>query len=161
MSQNSFFFVCAKGKAICGNTVTHGRSFLNICIQPECLYSLPSSVKLRHLFYNRKEKKCVWSIGGIQRFCLPLWGRSTRNTVTLEGPQLCEVSCISLKPFPGPVPLSLSPRTLPVVTFFQFSKPCLITFVKSLYLSKPNSPGFRHPWSTNNKHYLPQILRIK
>ena len=45
-------------KAMCGSTVTPSSSFLSICIEKRCLYSLPSSVKLRHLLYNGKRKVC-------------------------------------------------------------------------------------------------------
>lgn len=103
-----------------------GSSFPSICIQPRCFYSLPSSVKLRHLFYDgRKKKKCVWSIHFEN--CLSLGERSTGSSVTLDGPQLCGASSKAAFP-PTPRP---TPKALPRACAF---KPLPVDFTRAHFL---------------------------
>ena len=96
LSQNPFFFVYAKGKGSCGNTVTTSGSFLTICIQLNRLYSLPSSVKLKHFFY--KGKKVLCEPRRNSKIVSSLWRRShmQQNNPWMATALCC---CISLKSF--------------------------------------------------------------
>lgn len=120
-------------------------------------------------FSNRKKNKQINEVcfehlrWNSKRVTSPVNRKSVGNKTTLEWPQFCVAStkAACLWSFPRAYAFNPSQRTSTCVHVLPVSKPCLITFVKALYLSKPNSHGLCHLWSANNKHYLPQIPRIK
>lgn len=162
MSQNSLFFVCAKSKAICGNTVTQA-AFPSICIQPRCLYSLPSSVKLRHLCSNREKKMCVWSIGGIcksslparevqRQDCNPWWATALRCFLQ---------SCLFPRALPGACAFKPLPVDFTRAHFLPVLKALPHHICEGLVLEQAKQSRFPPPRSANNKRDLPPIPRIK
>lgn len=58
MSQSPFFSVDAKGKAKCGNIVTHSRGFLSTCIQKDASTLCP--LALNSDIFSITKKKSVF-----------------------------------------------------------------------------------------------------